>query len=245
MRYGLVVALLAVLLVVGTAGCQGRPVVTVLAAASLTESFDEIVAAYEKANPGVTVRVSYGSSATLAAQITSGAPADVFASANASTMASLARAGIEVRPRTLATNVLQIAVPPGNPAGVAGLADFARPELRIALCDEDVPCGSAARQLLAELGITPRADTLEVDVKATLNKVQLGEVDAALVYRTDVVAAGPRVQGLPTPGAERVVNTYQVASLPQAPDRAAAEAFVGYLLSPVGQETMRRYGFGS
>jgi len=236
--------ILAGLVLTVIAACQTQQTITVLAAASLTESFDEIKAAYEKEHPGVTVQISYGSSATLAAQITSGAPADVFASANTTTMASLARGGVEVSPQTLTTNVLQIAVPPGNPGRVAGLADFARPELRIALCAEDVPCGAAAEELFAQLGIVPRPDTLEVDVKATLNKVQLGEVDAALVYRTDVVAAGDKVLGLPTPGAEKVVNTYQIAALPEAADRAAAEAFVAYVLSPVGQQAIRKYGFG-
>lgn len=240
-----VALLAAALLLGGLAACQARQTVTVLAAASLTESFDELAAAYQQQHPGQVVRISYGSSATLAAQITSGAPADVFASANASTMASLSRAGVAVVPQTLATNVLQIAVPPGNPGRVTGLADFARPDLRIALCAEDVPCGSAAGQLFAAVGVTPRPDTLEVDVKATLNKVELGEVDAALVYRTDVVAAGSKVLGLPTPGAEKVVNTYQVASLPKAADRAAADAFVAYLLSPTGQQVLHRYGFGS
>ncbi|MFW6598887.1 molybdate ABC transporter substrate-binding protein [Propionibacteriaceae bacterium Y2011] len=235
---------LSLLLIIAVGACQPARVVTVLAAASLTESFDEIIEAYRAEHPGVEVRVSYGSSATLAAQVASGAPADVFASANESTMASLAKAGLDVTPEVLTTNTLQIAVPPGNPGNVTELADFGDEDRTIALCAVEVPCGKAAATLFERLGITPKPDTYEVDVKATLRKVELGEVDAALVYRTDVTSARGRVEGLPTPGAEQAVNTYLIAKLPDTADAGEAERFVAYVLSPEGQAVLRSYGFG-
>lgn len=236
--------LAALLAAVGLAGCAPARTITVLAAASLTESFDEIATAYQRAHPGVTVRVSYGSSATLAAQVAAGAQADVFASANEATMASLADAGLPVEPSVLTTNRLQIAVPPDNPGRVEGLADFAREDLRIALCAREVPCGSAARTLLDAVGVEASVDTYEVDVKATLRKVELGEADAALVYRTDVTSAGDRVRGLPTEGAEKVVNTYLITTLPDPPAGERAAEFTAYVLSPAGQQVLARYGFG-
>lgn len=236
--------LAAVLTVLGLVGCAPARTVTVLAAASLTEAFDELAATYQQEHPGIAVRVSYGSSATLAAQVTAGARADVFASANEATMASLTEAGLPVEPSVLTTNRLQIAVPPGNPGRVEGLADFAREDLRIALCAKEVPCGSAARTLLDEAGVEASVDTYEVDVKATLRKVELGEADAALVYRTDVTSAGDRVRGLSTEGADRVGNTYLVTTLPDPPAGDRAAEFVAHVLSPAGHQVLARYGFG-
>lgn len=240
---GAVVAVVLAL-VIGLSGCQPQRTLTVLAAASLTESFDAIADRFERDHPGVTVRVSYGSSATLAGQAIEQAPADVFASANQSTMDSLADAGLATAPVRFATNTLQIAVPAGNPGGVTSLADFARPELRIALCAADVPCGSAAAQLFERVGITPRPDTLEIDVKATLTKVELGEVDAALVYRTDVTAAGDTVVGLDTPEAAQVVNPYLITVLPQSSDAELAGEFVELVAQGEGRRELADRGFG-
>lgn len=218
--------------------------VTILAAASLTESLDELAAAFEEAHPGVDVVVSYGGSSALAEQIVSGSPADVFFSANESTMATVADAGLAVDPAVLLTNELEIAVPAGNPGDVTGLADFAKADLAIALCDPAVPCGSAAAKLFASTGITPSVDTLEQDVKAALAKVALGEVDAALVYVTDVTAAGDAVEGIEVPEAGAAVNSYPVALLRDARNPGAARAFVDFLRSDAARAVFRDAGFG-
>jgi molybdate transport system substrate-binding protein len=218
--------------------------VTVLAAASLTESLDELAARFEEAHPNVDVVVSYGGSSALAEQIVSGSPADIFFSANASTMTTVTEAGLTVDPEVLLTNVLEIAVPAGNPGGVTGLADFANAGLTLALCDPAVPCGSAAEKLFAAIDITPSVDTLEEDVKAALTKVALGEVDAALVYVTDVIAAGDDVEGIAVPEAGDAVNDYPISLLAGARSPAAAQAFIDFVRSAEGIEVFRDAGFG-
>ena len=142
--------------------------VTVLAAASLTEAFTTLGEQFEAAHPGTTVTFSFGSSATLAAQAVQGAPADVLAAASTATMATVTDAGAAADPVDVATNTLEIAVPPGNPGGVRGLADLADPDLRVALCAPQVPCGAGAEQVLRAAGVTAAPDTLESDVKAVL-----------------------------------------------------------------------------
>ena len=245
----------ALALVLPLAGCgPGAPAlaggdtpdgpVTVLAAASLTEAFTTLGGQFEAANPGSTVTFSFGSSATLAAQAVQGAPADVFAAASTTTMATVTDAGAAADPVDVATNTLEIAVPAGNPGGVGGLADLADPELRIALCAAQVPCGAAAEQLLKGAGLTAAPDTLESDVKAVLQKVAADEVDAGLVYTTDVRAAGDRVEGIPVPGAADLPTRYPVAVLGASRNPATARAFVSYVLSAPGQRVLRDAGFG-
>lgn len=217
--------------------------VTVLAAASLTETFDALAAAFEEEHPGVDIVLSYGGSSGLAAQITEGAPADVFAAANESTMQQVVDAGDAADPVIFTTNTLEIAVPAGNPAGVTGLADLANADLAIALCDPAVPCGSAAQALFESAGITPAPDTLEEDVKAVLTKIELGEADAGLVYITDVASAGDAVEGIEVPEAAAVVNRYPIAVLGEAPNPDAARAWVEYVLSGAGQAALADAGF--
>jgi len=219
--------------------------ITVLAAASLTETFDALGAAFEAEHPGTTVTFSYGGSSSLAQQIVSGAPADVFAAANESTMQTVDDAGLAVDPTIFATNVLELVVPPGNPGGVTGLADLARPELAIALCDVAVPCGSATQQLLDQEGITAQPDTLEQDVKLVLTKVQLGEADAGLVYVTDAATAGDAVEGIAIPEAQSVVNRYPIATIDGSPNAALAAAFVAFVLSEEGRAALAEAGFGA
>lgn len=219
--------------------------ITILAAASLTESLDELAAQFEEAHPDVDVVISYGGSSALAEQIVSGSPADIFFSANESTMTTVTDAGLTVDPRVLLTNVLEIAVPAGNPGGVTGLADFADADLTIALCDPAVPCGSAAEKLFAATGITPSVDTLEEDVKAALTKVALGEVDAALVYVTDVKAAGDEVEGIEVPEAADVVNAYPISLLTDAADADLAQAFIDFVSSAEALEVFTDAGFGT
>jgi len=218
--------------------------VTVLAAASLTEAFTAMGRRFERDHPGAQVRFSFAASSELATQVTSGAPADVFASASSATMDQVVRAGaVRGAPAVFARNRLAIAVPRGNPGRVTGLADFADPDRTLALCAPEVPCGAAAEGLFTATGITPSADTYEADVKATLTKVVLGEVDAALVYRTDVRAAGDAVRGIEVPEAAGATNTYPVAVLAGAPDPRAARAFVQLVQSAYGQRVLRSAGF--
>ncbi|MDQ1651172.1 MAG: molybdate transport system substrate-binding protein [Cryptosporangiaceae bacterium] len=216
--------------------------VTVFAASSLKESFTAIGKQFEKAHPGVHVTFNFGASSALAQSITQGAPADVFAAASPATMKT-ASADIEGTATTFAKNTLQIAVPAGNPGNVTGLADFAKDPLKIAVCAKQVPCGSAAVKVFASAGITPKPDTYEQDVKAALSKVELGEVDAALVYRTDVIAAGPKVKGIDFPESLKAVNDYPIGVLTKAPNHDAGAAFEQLVLSKQGQDALTRAGF--
>ncbi|GAA2034871.1 molybdate ABC transporter substrate-binding protein [Agromyces tropicus] len=218
---------------------------TVFAAASLAHAFDELGDRFERAHPEVDVVVNPGGSAALAQQVVAGAPADVLATAAEPPMEVVVRAGLADEPAVLATNTLELAVPPGNPGGVAGLDDLARADLRIALCDPTVPCGAAAATLLDGEGITPAPDTLEPDVTAVLTKVVLGEVDAGLVYVTDVRSAGDRVEGLDVPAAASVVNRYPIAAVADAPHPRAAAAFVAFVTGPTGREVLAGLGFGA
>jgi molybdate transport system substrate-binding protein len=216
---------------------------TVFAAASLTDVFTDLGEQFEADHPGLDVQFSFAGSSALATQLTQGAPADVFASANESQMGVVTDAGLADDPQVFAANVLQLAVPAGNPAGVTGLADLAREELAVALCAPQVPCGAAAEDVLAAAGVTAAPDTLEEDVRAALTKVELGEVDAALVYTTDVTAAGDAVEGIDVPEAEQAVNDYPVAVLADAPNPEAAAAFVELVRSEEGQQALADAGF--
>ncbi|PJJ61436.1 molybdate ABC transporter substrate-binding protein [Compostimonas suwonensis] len=206
--------------------------VTVFAAASLTGTFTELAKQFEQANPDATVTLNFGGSSALAEQINQGAPADVFAAASPATMTTVVDAGgVAGEPTVFASNTLEIAVPPGNPGGITGIADFGDEAKTIALCAPEVPCGAAAATVFEKAGITAAPDTLEQDVKAALTKVQLGEVDAAMVYRTDVLAAGDGVEGIEFAEAADAVNDYPIAVLSAAPNPTGAQAFVDFVLS--------------
>jgi len=244
------VIVLAVLAPAAVSGCGsggsaggGGGEVTVFAAASLTETFTELGEIFEAEHPGTTVRFNFGSSATLAQQIVQGAPADVFAAANPATIKTVTDASLADAPTTFARNRLQIAVPKDNPAKVDELKDLADPKVKVALCAEQVPCGAAARKILDAAGLTVTPVTLEQDVKATLTKVALGEVDAALVYRTDVLAAAGRVTGIPFPEADEAVNDYPIAVLTTAPSADQARRFVDLVLSQRGKDVLTKAGF--
>src|SRR5215217_3402768 len=183
------------------------------------------------------------SSATLATQIVQGAPADVFAAASPATMKTVTDAGAADTPTDFVSNTLEIAVPKGNPHKITGLKDFADANRRIALCAPQVPCGAAAVKVFPAAQIVPKPDTLEQDVKATLQKVAHDEVDAALVYKTDVLAAGYKVDGIEFPEAQDAINTYPIATLKESKNPAVAKAFVDYVLSPEGQAVLARAGF--
>ena len=226
----------------GGAGLTGT--LTVFAAASLTDVFEDLGERLEGENPGLAVQFNFAGSSALATQITQGAPADVFASANQPQMTVVTDAGLEsADPEVFTENVLEIAVPPDNPGEVTGLADFAREELALAVCAPAVPCGAAAEDVFGIAGVTPLPDTLEEDVRAALTKVELGEVDAALVYASDVASAGDAVEGIGFPEAEEAVNEYPVCVLAEAPNPEAAEAFVELVLSDEGQQALEDAGF--
>lgn len=254
----LAVTAAALLTVAGLAGCgaddsstdaasrsgQVSGTVTVFAAASLTETFTDLGHRFEQAHPGVRVVTSFGGSSALAQQIMAGAPADVFASAAPANMQQVVDSGdITAEPATFVSNRLEIAVPKGNPGAITGLADFGKTEPRLAVCAEQVPCGAAAQKVFAAGGITPQPDTREKDVKAVLTKVELGEVDAGLVYRTDVQAAGDKVEGIDFPESAQAVNTYPIAPLAHAPNAAAAASFVEFVHSDQAKQVFADAGF--
>lgn len=218
--------------------------IRVLAAASLTDAFGEVVDAFEEANPDVAVEVSFAGSSSLREQILEGAPADVFASADTSSMDAVVEAGEAELPRVFATNHLQIVVPAGNPAGVDGLDDFADDQLLVGLCAAEVPCGDFARQALDRAGVRPAPDTHEPDVRALLTKVEAGELDAGIVYVTDVVSAGDGVMGVDIPAEHDVEARYPIAGLTGSGDPDAASAFVEFVLGDDGQGVLAEFGFG-
>ncbi|MFI9595971.1 molybdate ABC transporter substrate-binding protein [Nonomuraea sp. NPDC052265] len=221
----------------------GAEEVTVFAAASLTGTFTELGKSFESAHPGTTVKFNFGSSATLAQQIVQGAPADVFAAASPATMKTVTDASLAAAPTTFVRNKLQIAVPADNPAKVDELKDLADPQVKVALCAEQVPCGAAAVKALGAAGLKVEPVTLEQDVKATLTKVRLGEVDAALVYRTDVIASGGKVTGIDFPEAGQAINDYPIATLTKAPAGDLAKRFVDLVLSRQGKDVLAKAGF--
>jgi molybdate transport system substrate-binding protein len=255
----------AVLLVVGlvalaTAGCgddaADRPAntaetsrsgdITVFAAASLTEAFEEIGTSFESANPGVKVTFGFAASSALATQIGQGAPADVFASADVANMNKLRAAGgagTATPPVTFAVNKLRIIVGKGNPKQVVGLADLAKPGLVYVTAAPDVPIGGYAKQVLDKAKVTVTPKSLEADVKAVVNKVTLGEADAGIVYATDVKAAGDKVQGVAIPDDVNVIAAYPIAVTKASKNVRAASAFVDFVAGPAGQTVLAKHGF--
>ena len=245
MRLPAVAFLLLLLAACGDAGrADGELLVS--AAASLTDAFAEMETVFEAANPGVDVVFNFGASSTLREQILEGAPLDVFASANTSNMEQVVAAGETVgEPRIFARNLLQIAVPAGNPAGVTSLADFADEELLVGLCAQGVPCGDFAREVLAEAGVVPAVDTHEPDVRSLLTKVEAGELDAAITYVTDVTSAANGVEGVDIPEEDNVVANYPIAVLAGAMNQGTAGAFIDFVLSDEGQTILADFGFAS
>ena len=210
--------------------------VTVLAAASLTESFTALEKSFEAANPGVDVTISFGSSATLAQQIAQGAPADLYASAGTKALDQLPAEAKAKPTTTLAKNVLEIATPPGNPKKVTGLASLADASTNVVLCAETVPCGSAADAVLTKAAVTAHVVSREVDVKATLAKITLGEADAAI----DGPRAKAGLDGVEIPSAQNTTLAYPLVRLT---DTAATKAFADLLASAAGLKELETVGF--
>ncbi|RSN17384.1 molybdate ABC transporter substrate-binding protein [Streptomyces sp. WAC 01325] len=218
--------------------------VTVFAAASLKESFTTLGKEFEKEHPGTKVTFSFGGSDALAASITGGAPADVFASASPKTMKIVTDAGGAAgTPATFVRNQLQLATLPGNPHKIASLKDLTKSDLKVVLCDRTVPCGAAAEKAIeaGKLKLTPVS--YEEDVKSALNKVVLKEADAAVVYKTDVKAAGDKVEGVEFPESADAVNDYPITVLKESQNSDAAKAFIALVQSAEGQKVLSEAGF--
>ncbi len=222
----------------GSEGAGGSREVVVMAASSLTD----VVEAVSAADPNVTAVLS--GSSTLVAQLSAGADADVLITADAATMdRATADGSIRGKPVVIATNTVVLATAPGNPGGVAGLADLARRDLLVGLCAPEVPCGALARRALDEARIAASVDTLELNVRALAAKISLGELDAGLVYGTDAARAG-----LPTVNAPELdghANDYYIASVSAEPAPAVA-AVIDAFTEPgsVGAEALLVHGFG-
>ncbi|MFK4730595.1 molybdate ABC transporter substrate-binding protein [Agromyces mediolanus] len=230
---------------------------TIYAAASLSGAFDELAAQFEAEHPELDVLpITYDGSSVLATQLIEGAPADVFASADEKNMTKVLDAGLADGADDFATNVLEIAVAPGNPLGIAGLdalADGAtktadgRPAT-VVLCAPEVPCGAASQTLISAAGITLTPASEEQNVTAVLTKVKSGEADAGLVYVTDVKAAGDAVEGVEgveIANAADATNVYPLTALSGAPNPDAAAAFVAFVTSAAGQKVLASFGFGA
>jgi molybdate transport system substrate-binding protein len=235
----------------GDATVSGSPTpqlsgtVTVFAAASLTKTFTELGTSFESANPGTTVSFSFAGSSDLVSQITEGAPADVFASADETNMGKATAAGVtQGDPVDFATNVLAIAVPPGNPAKITSFADLAKPGVKTVICAPQVPCGAATAKVEAATGVTLTPVSQESAVTDVLGKVSSGEADAGIVYVTDVKGAGTKVESVPFPEASSIVNTYPIVALKDAKDAALAKAFVAFVTGLEGRKVLSAAGFG-
>lgn len=232
-------------------GCRGgRPAdVIVLAAASLTEPFGEIAAAYERDHPGAEVTLEFAASSTLVAQIRAGAPFDVLATADEPTMARVWQAGRVAPPVGFATNRLVVIVPGGNPGEVGGVEDLARPGVSVVLAQDEVPVGAYARRALSALGILDAVEANVVsnalDVKAVAAAVALGEADAGIVYATDVTPAlRARARAFPLPERVDVRVVYPVATATDPEHPVGAKAFTDLVVSEAGREILAAHGFG-
>lgn len=220
--------------------------VTVFAAASLTATFTELGKDFEKAHPGSTVTFSFGGSSDLVSQLSAGAPADVFASADEANMTkAVAAKSTSGDPVDFATNVLAIAVPPGNPAHIHAFADLAKPGVTTVICAPQVPCGAATAKVEAKTGTTLTPASQESSVTDVLGKVVAGEADAGIVYATDVAGAGSKVASVPFPEAKGVVNTFPIVAVDQGSNAAGGRAFIAFVTGPQGRAVLKAAGFGA
>lgn len=243
------VAVLSVTVVL--AGCQSAQSpsptsLTVFAAASLKTTFTELGERFESDHPGTTVKFNFAGSSDLVAQLTQGAPADVFAAADITNMTKAVDAGVTAGdPVNFATNTLTIVTPPGNPAGIASFADLADPGAQVVVCAPQVPCGAATEKVEKTAGVTLAPVSEESSVTDVLGKITSGQADAGLVYITDAADAGDKVTAIPFPEAAGAVNTYPIATLREAADPAAAQQFVDLVTGPAGREVLSAAGFAA
>jgi len=218
--------------------------VVVFAATSLTEAFDKIGAQFEKANPGVTVKFNYNGSSSLATSINQGAPADVFASAAPENMKTVTDAGDAAgTPKTFASNTGEIMVEKGNPKHIESVKDLADDKIKVAVCAPEVPCGAVATAIFKNAGVTVKPVSEETNVGGVVTKVTLGEVDAGIVYVTDVKANESKAAGVTIPADQNAITEYPIVEVKNAPNAAAAKAFISYVLGPDGQKVLASFGF--
>lgn len=225
-------------------GSSSTQTITVLAAASLTSTFTELGKEFEQAHSGTKVKFSFGGSSDLVSDIQNGAPADVFASADTANMDKLTGDGTASDPQNFATNVLEIATPPGNPKGIKTFADLGKPGVKVVVCADGVPCGTAAETMEDRTGVKLKPVSEEQSVTDVLGKVESGDADAGLVYVTDVTAAGDKVTGVPFAESDQVVNTYPISVLKGSDHSSLAKEFVDFVLSSAGQKVLKDAGFG-
>jgi len=255
-RFAFVIAALAAVTVAGCSSGGSSPssssssgsssstgAITVFAAASLTGSFTQLGKQFEAAHKGDTVKFSFGPSSGLATEITSGAPADVFASAAPANMQQVVSAGDASNPQNFAKNIMEVAAPPNNPGKVKSVNDLAKKSVKVALCQPQVPCGVVASEIFKNVGIKVKPVTLQPDVKSVLTQVETGNVDAGMVYVTDVMAAGSKVKGITIPASDNASTLYPIATINSSKHKSIAQAFVSYVLSPTGQQVLASAGF--
>jgi molybdate transport system substrate-binding protein len=240
-------AVLATMLGANLTGCSSShpaPSITVFAAASLKPTFTEIAERFENDNPGAAVYFDFGGSSELATQLTQGAGADVFASANTAQMDKIGNAGLLAgKAVPFAANTLVIVTAPGNPKKVASFADLARPGLTVVVCQPPVPCGAATHKIEERTAVRINPVSEEPDVTDVLNKVTSGQADAGLVYATDAINAGNKVTTVRFPEASGAVNTYPIAVLKKAPQSGLARKFLDLVTSETGQKILHKAGF--
>jgi molybdate transport system substrate-binding protein len=229
------------------AGCghsSSRSTLTVYAASSLTDVFTQLGDEFQDRHPDTNVRFSFGSSSTLATQLGQGAPADVFASASVASMRQAVEAAAVEHPSTFASNVAEIAVAPEAADEVRSLADLAKPGVKVALCESDVPCGALAETVLDHAHVTVHPATRQLDVRSTLATVTGGQADAAIVYVTDVQAAGAAVVGVAIPASMNSTTTYPIAVVSASKHPDLATEFITFVRSARGRKALRAAGFG-
>lgn len=237
-------AILSMVALIASCSSAGNPEIVVSAASSLTESFLALEEAFEASHPDIDVIMNFAGSSTLREQILEGAPVDIFAPADQAHMDRVDQAGLLAGPQVaFARNSLVIGVPKGNPAAVSGVDDFARPELILGLCLIGVPCGDLAMEVLEKANVAPEVDTREPDVRSLVSKIAFGEVDAGMVYQTDVQAHRDRMDGIEIPPELNVTSRYPIAVVSRAGGSPRAADFVDFVLSDEGLEILARFGF--
>lgn len=246
MKRPVVGAAALVLALTSVAGCGGggKAKLTIFAASSLTTTFATLESRFEGQHPNVDVVLSFGSSTTLAEQIKAGAPADVIATADETSMSLVRDADqLATAPTRFATNTLVIAVPAGNPGNVTGVDSLSTTDF--VMCDVSAPCGAAGSQMLKNAGVTAKPKSFEPDVASVLTKVELKEADAGIVYVTDAKSAQDKVDAVPIPSADNVTNPYFIAPVKGSEQTTLAKGWVSLVTSAAGQSVLAEAGFGA
>nr|WP_254924405.1 MULTISPECIES: molybdate ABC transporter substrate-binding protein [unclassified Rhodococcus (in: high G+C Gram-positive bacteria)] len=220
--------------------------ITVFAAASLRATFTDLGTRFEAEHPGTSVEFSFAGSSDLAAQLISGAPADVFASADTKNMTATVDENLVAgSPVDFASNTLTIVTAPGNPNRIASFADLANPDVLTVICAPQVPCGAATAAVETATGTLVPAVSEESSVTDVLGKVTSGQADAGLVYVTDAAGAGAAVTTVPFEESSEAVNTYPIATLRGCGNPDTARAFTEFVTGPVGRDVLGRAGFAA